>query len=293
MFKGSNVALITPFKNNSLDEEAYIKLIHFHMDNGTSGLVPAGTTGESPTLNHDEHQRVIDLCINESSGKIPVIAGTGSNSTEEAISLTSHAEKAGANGALIVTPYYNKPTQEGLYQHYKAINDKCGIPIIIYNIPGRSVIDMTVDTMARLFELKNIVGVKDATGDLDRVDQQLSKMGKEFIQMTGNDENAFEFNKRGGVGAISVTANIAPKLCSDFQKLSVSKDENDIIEAKKLDSILQPVHDAMFVESNPSPVKFGAKLMNLCDDEVRLPLVKATDGAKTIIKKALESAKLI
>ena len=293
MFKGSNVALITPFKNNSLDDEAYIKLIHFHMDNGTSGLVPAGTTGESPTLNHDEHQRVIDLCINESSGKIPVIAGTGSNSTEEAISLTSHAEKAGANGALIVTPYYNKPTQEGLYQHYKAINDKCGIPIIIYNIPGRSVIDMTVDTMARLFELKNIVGVKDATGDLDRVDQQLSKMGKEFIQMTGNDENAFEFNKRGGVGAISVTANIAPKLCSDFQKLSVSKNENDLIEAKKLDNILQPVHDAMFVESNPSPVKFGAKLMNLCDDEVRLPLVKATDGAKTIIKKALESAKLI
>jgi len=293
MFKGSNVALITPFKNNSLDEEAYIKLIHFHMDNGTSGLVPAGTTGESPTLNHDEHQRVIDLCINESNGKIPVIAGTGSNSTEEAISLTSHAEKAGANGALIVTPYYNKPTQEGLYQHYKAINDKCGIPIIIYNIPGRSVIDMSVDTMARLFELKNIVGVKDATGDLDRVDQQLSKMGKEFIQMTGNDENAFEFNKRGGVGAISVTANIAPKLCSDFQKLSVSKNENDLIEAKKLDNILQPVHDAMFVESNPSPVKFGAKLMKLCDDEVRLPLVKVTDGAKTIIKKALESAKLI
>ena len=293
MFKGSNVALITPFKNNSLDEEAYVKLIHFHMDNGTSGLVPAGTTGESPTLNHDEHQRVIDLCINESNGKIPVIAGTGSNSTEEAISLTSHAEKAGANGALIVTPYYNKPTQEGLYQHYKAINDKCGIPIIIYNIPGRSVIDMSVDTMARLFELKNIVGVKDATGDLDRVDQQLSKMGKEFIQMTGNDENAFEFNKRGGTGAISVTANIAPKLCSDFQKLSVSKNENDLIEAKKLDNILQPVHDAMFVESNPSPVKFGAKLMNLCDDEVRLPLVKVTDGAKTIIKKALESAKLI
>ena len=293
MFKGSNVALITPFKNNSLDEEAYIKLIHFHMDNGTSGLVPAGTTGESPTLNHEEHQRVIDLCINESNGKIPVIAGTGSNSTEEAISLTSHAEKAGANGALIVTPYYNKPTQEGLYQHYKAINDKCGIPIIIYNIPGRSVIDMSVDTMARLFELKNIVGVKDATGDLDRVDQQLSKMGNEFIQMTGNDENAFEFNKRGGVGAISVTANIAPKLCSDFQKLSVSKNENDLIEAKKLDNILQPVHDAMFVESNPSPVKFGAKLMNLCNDEVRLPLVKVTDGAKTIIKKALESAKLI
>ena len=293
MFKGSNVALITPFKNNGLDEEAYIKLIHFHMDNGTSGLVPAGTTGESPTLSHKEHQRVIDLCIKESGGKIPVIAGTGSNSTEEAISLTSHAEKAGANGALIVTPYYNKPTQEGLYQHYKAINDKCGIPIIIYNIPGRSVIDMSVDTMAKLFELKNIVGVKDATGDLDRVDQQLSKMGKEFIQMTGNDDNAFEFNKKGGVGAISVTANIAPKLCSDFQKLSVSKNEDELNEAKKLDKILQPVHRAMFVESNPSPVKYGAKLMNLCDDEVRLPLVKVTNNAKVIVKKALESAKLI
>ena len=293
MFKGSNVALITPFKNNGLDEEAYVKLIHFHMDNGTSGLVPAGTTGESPTLSHKEHQRVIDLCIKESSGKIPVIAGTGSNSTEEAISLTTHAEKAGADGALIVTPYYNKPTQEGLYQHYKAINDKCGIPIIIYNIPGRSVIDMSVDTMAKLFELKNIVGVKDATGDLDRVDQQLSKMGKDFIQMTGNDDNAFEFNKRGGIGTISVTANIAPKLCSEFQKLSVSKNEDELKEAKKLDEILQPVHSAMFVESNPSPVKYAAKLMNLCDDEVRLPLVKVSDNAKTIIKKALESAKLI
>ena len=293
MFKGSNVALITPFKNNSLDEEAYIKLIHFHIDNGTSGLVPAGTTGESPTLSHEEHQRVIDLCIKESNGKIPVIAGTGSNSTEEAISLTSHAEKVGANGALIVTPYYNKPTQEGLYQHYKAINDKCGIPIIIYNIPGRSVIDMSVDTMARLFELKNIVGVKDATGDLDRVNQQLSKMGREFIQLTGNDDNALEFNKRGGIGTISVTANIAPKLCADFQKLSVSKDKDEFNKAEKLDKILQPVHSAMFIESNPSPVKYAAKLMNLCDDAVRLPLVRTSETAKPIIQKALESAKLI
>ncbi|MDB4827637.1 4-hydroxy-tetrahydrodipicolinate synthase [Candidatus Pelagibacter sp.] len=293
MFKGSNVALITPFKNNSLDEEAYIKLIHFHMDNGTSGLVPAGTTGESPTLSHEEHQKVIDLCIKESNGKIPVIAGTGSNSTEEAISLTTHAEKAGANGALVVTPYYNKPTQEGLYQHYKAINDKCGIPIIIYNIPGRSVIDMSVDTMARLFELKNIIGVKDATGDLDRVDQQLSKMGKEFIQLTGNDDNAFEFNKRGGIGTISVTANIAPKLCSDFQKLSISNNQDEIDEAEKLDKILQPVHSAMFIESNPSPVKYAAKLMNLCDDAVRLPLVKTSENSQPVIKKALESAKLI
>ena len=293
MFKGSNVALITPFKNNGLDEEAYIKLIHFHIDNGTNGLVPAGTTGESPTLSHDEHQRVIDLCIKESNGKIPVIAGTGSNSTEEAISLTTHAEKAGANGALIVTPYYNKPTQEGLYQHYKAINDKCGIPIIIYNIPGRSVIDMSVDTMARLYELKNIVGVKDATGDLDRVNQTLKKLGKDFIQLTGNDDNAFEFNKRGGVGTISVTANIAPKLCSDFQRFSKSDTDNEIKEAERLDKILQPVHHSMFVESNPSPVKYAAKLLGLCDDNVRLPLVKVTDTTKEIVKKALQSAKLI
>ena len=293
MFKGSNVALITPFKNNGLDEEAYIKLIHFHINNGTNGLVPAGTTGESPTLSHDEHQRVIDLCIKESNGKIPVIAGTGSNSTEEAISLTTHAEKAGANGALIVTPYYNKPTQEGLYQHYKSINDKCGIPIIIYNIPGRSVIDMSVDTMARLYELKNIIGVKDATGDLDRVNQTLEKMGKDFIQLTGNDDNAFEFNKRGGVGTISVTANIAPKLCSDFQRFSKSDTDNEIKEAERLDKILQPVHHSMFVESNPSPVKYAAKLLGLCNDNVRLPLVKVTDTTKEIVKKALQSAKLI
>ena len=293
MFKGSNVALVTPFKNNQLDEENYIKLIHFHIENGTNGLVPAGTTGESPTLSHDEHQKVIELCVKESSGKLPVIAGTGSNSTEEAISLTKHAEKIGANGALIVTPYYNKPTQEGLYQHYKAINDKCGIPILIYNIPGRSVIDMSVDTTARLFELKNILGVKDATGDLKRVNQTLEKIGKEFIQLTGNDDNAMEFNKRGGVGAISVTANIAPKLCSEFQKFSVMNDHNSQKEAEKLDSILQPLHHAMFVESNPSPVKYAAKLLDLCDDEVRLPLVKITDKTKDIVKNALVSSKLI
>jgi len=293
MFKGSNVALVTPFKNDKLDDDTYIKLIHFHIKNGTNGLVPAGTTGESPTLSHDEHQRVIELCVKESNGKLPVFAGTGSNSTEEAISLTTHAEKIGATGALIVTPYYNKPTQEGLYQHYKAINDKCGIPILIYNIPGRSVIDMSVDTMSRLYELKNIIGVKDATGDLNRVDQTLKKMGKDFIQLTGNDDNAFEFNKRGGVGAISVTANIAPKLCSEFQKLSVMKDEKSNSEAEKLNKILQPVHHSMFVESNPSPVKYAAKLLNLCDDDVRLPLVKVTDSTKEIIKKALKSAKLI
>ena len=293
MFKGSNVALITPFKNNKLDVDAYIKIIQFHMDNGTNGLVPAGTTGESPTLSHREHQQVIELCIKESNGKNPIIAGTGSNSTEEAISLTTHAEKAGANAVLVVTPYYNKPTQEGLYQHYKAINDKCGIPILIYNIPGRSVIDMSVDTMARLFELKNIVGVKDATGVLDRVDQQKNKMGNEFIQLTGNDDNALEFNKRGGVGAISVTGNIAPKLCSEFQKFSISKNDNEKKEAEKLDKILQPIHNSMFIESNPSPVKYAAKLLGLCQDDVRLPLVKVTEPTKEAVKKALVSANLL
>tara|TARA_B100001123_G_scaffold412635_1_gene510103 strand:- start:389 stop:1270 length:882 start_codon:yes stop_codon:yes gene_type:complete len=293
MFKGSNVALITPFKNNKLDVEAYIKLIHFHLKNGSNGLVPAGTTGESPTLSHDEHQKVIELCVKESKGSIPVIAGTGSNSTKEAISLTKYAERVGANGALVVTPYYNKPTQEGLYQHYKAINDSCGIPIIIYNIPSRSVIDMTADTMARLFELKNIVGVKDATGILDRVNEQKKKMGDDFIQLTGNDDNALEFNKRGGVGAISVTANIVPKLCSDFQKFSVSKSDNEQKEAERIDKILQPIHRSMFIESNPSPVKYAAKLLGLCDDEVRLPLVRITKKTEDEVKIALSSAKLI
>ena len=293
MFKGSNVALVTPFRDDKLDEETYIKLIHFHIENGTNGLVPAGTTGESPTLSHGEHEKVIELCVKESNGKLPVFAGTGSNSTEEAISLTTHAEKIGADGALIVTPYYNKPTQEGLYQHYKAINDKCGIPILIYNIPGRSVIDMSVETMAKLYELKNIIGVKDATGDLSRVDQTLKKMGKEFIQLTGNDDNALEFNKRGGVGAISVTANIAPKLCSDFQKFSKSESDNEKKEAERLNKILQPIHHSMFVESNPSPVKYAAKLLGLCDDSVRLPLVKVTNQTKEIVRQALQSAKLI
>ena len=293
MFKGSNVALVTPFKGDSLDEETYIKIINFHLENGTNGLVPAGTTGESPTLSHREHEKVIELCIQEAKGKIPVIAGTGSNSTTEAISLTEHAEKAGADGALIVTPYYNKPTQEGLYQHYKAINDKCGIPIIIYNIPGRSVIDMTVDTMARLFELKNIVGVKDATGDLNRVDETFKKIGNEFIQLTGEDGLAYEYNKRGGVGCISVTANIAPKMCSDMQKFSKSQNNEEQEKAEEIDKKLQPVHKSLFIESNPSPVKYAAKLIGLCDDNVRLPLVTVLDETKAEVKKALISAELI
>ena len=293
MFKGSNVALITPFKDNILDEENYIKLINFHIENGTNGLVPAGTTGESPTLNHGEHQKVIEICIKESGGKIPVIAGTGSNSTEEAVSLTKHAERAGANGALVVTPYYNKPTQEGLYQHYKAINDNTSLPIIIYNIPSRCVIDMTVDTMAKLFELKNIVGVKDATGDLDRLDQTIKKLGTDFIQLTGEDGLAFEFNKRGGVGIISVTANIAPKKCSEMQKLSKSINQEDISKAELLDKNLQPLHKALFIESNPAPVKYAAKVLGLCSDEIRLPLVKIKKDTEKEIDKALSIAKLV
>ena len=289
MFKGSIVALITPFKNNKLDDECFISLIHHHLKNGTAGLVPAGTTGESPTLNHQEHERVIELCVKETKGKIPVIAGTGSNSTEEAISLTKHAEKVGANAALVVTPYYNKPTQEGLYEHYKKINDNVGIPIIIYNIPSRSVIDMSVETMTKLYELKNIAGVKDATGDLNRVDQQLKSMGKEFIQLTGNDDNALEFNKRGGIGSISVTANIAAKLCSDFQNSCA----NNFKESEKLDKILQPVHTAMFIESNPSPVKYAASLLGMCNPDVRLPLVQVKEETKKKVSEALKVANIL
>ncbi len=294
MFKGSIVALITPFKDNVMDQDKYISLIHHHIDNGTRGVVPAGTTGESPTLNHKEHKQVIEIAVKESGGKIPVIAGTGSNSTAEAIELSKHAEKSGANGLLIVTPYYNKPTQEGLYQHYKLINDNVGIPIIIYNIPPRSVVDMSVDTMARLFELKNIAGVKDATADLNRVDQQLKKMGSEFIQLSGEDGTALEFNMRGGVGCISVTANVAAKLCSEFQDASLNKKNTDsLVKAKEINDKLMPLHKALFLESNPSPVKYAASLLKLSSDEVRLPLVKLTEKTKKEVHKALKVANLL
>ena len=294
MFKGSIVALITPFKNNVLDQDKYASLIHHHIKNGTNGVVPAGTTGESPTLDHNEHKKVIEIAVKETNGKIPVIAGTGSNSTSEAIELSIHAEKTGANALLIVTPYYNKPTQEGLYQHYKAINDKVGIPIIIYNIPPRSVVDMSVDTMARLFELKNISGVKDATADLNRVDEQLKKMGPEFIQLSGEDGTALEFNLRGGVGCISVTANVAPKLCSDFQNASLSKNNSNFIaKAKEINEKLMPLHKSLFIESNPSPVKYAASLLNLSSEEVRLPLVKVTEKTKKEVQKALKIAELL
>ena len=289
MLKGSIVALITPFEGENLCEDNYIKLINYHLENGTNGVVPGGTTGESPTLSHNEHKKIIEIAVKECKGKIPVIAGTGSNSTDEAIELSKFAEKAGADALLIVTPYYNKPTQEGLYQHYKMINDNVGVPIIIYNIPSRSVIDMSVDTMAKLYELKNIKGVKDATGDLNRVDQQLKAMGKEFIQLTGNDDNALEFNKRGGVGAIGVTANVAAKLASDFQKECT----NDIKKASEIDKILQPLHTSLFIESNPSPVKYAASLLGMCEPTVRLPLVEIREETKKKVSDALKVAKLL
>ena len=289
MLKGSIVALITPFKDNSLDEENYIKLIDYHLKNGTNGIVPGGTTGESPTLSHNEHKKIIEIAVKQCNSKIPVIAGTGSNSTDEAVELSKFAEKAGSDALLIVTPYYNKPTQEGLYQHYKKINDNVGIPIIIYNIPSRSVIDMSVETMTKLYELKNITGVKDATGDLKRVQLQKKSMGNEFIQLTGNDDNALEFNKLGGVGAIGVTANIAAKLSSDFQKACIE----DKDKADELNKILQPLHTAMFIESNPSPVKYAASLLDMCEPTVRLPLVEVQDTNKKKISEALKVAKLL
>jgi 4-hydroxy-tetrahydrodipicolinate synthase len=289
MLKGSIVALITPFKGDSLDEENYIKLIDYHLKNGTNGIVPGGTTGESPTLSHNEHKKIIEISVKECNSKIPVVAGTGSNSTDEAIELSKFAEKAGSDALLVVTPYYNKPTQEGLYQHYKKINDNVGIPIVIYNIPSRSVIDMTVETMTKLYELKNIIGVKDATGDLKRVELQKKSMGNEFIQLTGNDDNALEFNKLGGVGAIGVTANIAAKLSSDFQKACV-EDKN---KATELNKILQPLHAAMFIESNPSPVKYAASLLDMCSPNVRLPLVEVQDINKKKISEALKVANIL
>ena len=289
MLKGSIVALITPFKDDSLDEANYIKLINYHLENGTNGIVPGGTTGESPTLSHNEHKKIIEISVKECNSKIPVVAGTGSNSTDEAVELSKFAEKAGSDALLIVTPYYNKPNQEGLYQHYKKINDNVGIPIVIYNIPSRSVIDMTVETMTKLFELKNIIGVKDATGDLKRVELQKKSMGSEFIQLTGNDDNALEFNKLGGVGAIGVTANIAAKLSSEFQKACVQ----DVAKATELNKILQPLHSAMFIESNPSPVKYAASLLKMCNSNVRLPLVEVEDTSKQKILNALKVAKLL
>ena len=290
MFKGSNVALVTPFKNDKLDDETYINLIHFHIQNGTNGLVPAGTTGESPTLSHDEHERVIELCVKESNGKLPVFAGTGSNSTEEAISLTTHAEKIGATGALIVTPYYNKPTQEGLYQHYKAINDKCGIPIIIYNIPGRSIVDMSIETMIELSKIENIIGVKDATNDLFRPLLTMKKMKNKFCYLSGEDGTALAYLAQGGHGCISVTANVAPKLCSEMHTAWL---EGDISKAQAINLKLSSLHNALFIESSPGPVKYAASLLGLCKEDTRLPLVEINENTKKEVEINLKELQLL
>ncbi|GAK44163.1 dihydrodipicolinate synthase [Tepidicaulis marinus] len=290
MFKGSIVALITPFKDGAIDEEAFVRLVDWHVEQGTHGLVPVGTTGESPTLSPDEHKRVIELCIEAVKGRIPVMAGTGSNSTLEAIDFTRHAEEAGADAALVVTPYYNKPTQDGLYAHFKAVHDATDIPIYIYNIPGRSVIDMQPETMARLAELERIVGVKDATADLSRVSIQRHLMGPDFIQLSGEDGTALGFNAHGGVGCISVAANVAPALCAEFQEACLA---GDYANALLLQDRLMPLHKALFVEASPGPVKYAASLLGLCEEELRLPLVPVKDETRTLVRKAMIHAGLI
>ena len=290
MFKGSIVALITPFKNGAIDEEAFVRLVDWHVEQGTHGLVPVGTTGESPTLSPDEHKRVIELCIEAVKGRIPVMAGTGSNSTLEAIDFTRHAEEAGADAALVVTPYYNKPTQDGLYAHFKAVHDATNIPIYIYNIPGRSVIDMQPETMARLAKLERIVGVKDATADLSRVSIQRHLMGPDFIQLSGEDGTALGFNAHGGVGCISVAANVAPALCAEFQEACLA---GDYANALLLQDRLMPLHKALFVEASPGPVKYAANLLGLCEEELRLPLVAVKDETRTLVRKAMIHAGLI
>ncbi|CAO3406724.1 4-hydroxy-tetrahydrodipicolinate synthase [Azospirillum largimobile] len=290
MFHGSIVALLTPFKGGKVDEKAFQSFVEWQVAQGTHGLVPCGTTGESPTLSHEEHNRVVELCIEAAGGKVPVMAGTGSNSTDEAIALTRHAKQAGAQAALVVTPYYNKPSQEGLYQHFKAIHDAADLPIFIYNIPGRSVVDMSVATMARLAKLPNIVGVKDATADLSRPSRLLQEVDPDFIQLSGEDATALAFNAQGGVGCISVTANIAPALCSAMQTAWAN---GDLKEAFRLRDVLSPLHDSMFVETSPAPVKFAASLLGLASDEVRLPLVPASEAARAAVRGAMTKAGLL
>ncbi|MDR3469295.1 MAG: 4-hydroxy-tetrahydrodipicolinate synthase [Xanthobacteraceae bacterium] len=289
-FRGSYTALVTPFKNGALDEAGFRQFVNWQIEEGTHGLVPVGTTGESPTLSHDEHKRVVEWCVDEARGRVPVIAGAGSNSTSEAISLAQHAEEAGASAVLVVTPYYNKPTQEGLYQHYKAINDAIGIPIIIYNIPARSVIDMSVDTMKRLYELKNIAGVKDATANMVRVSQQRAAIGEGFNQLSGEDGTALGFNAHGGHGCISVTSNVAPRLCSEFQSAC---QRGDYAGALKLHDKLMPLHANLFIETNPSPVKYALTLLGKIAADVRLPMVPVSESTKAAVRSAMVHAGLL
>ena len=289
-FRGSFTALITPFSNGSLDERAFRDFVNWQIAEGTNGLVPVGTTGESPTLSHDEHNKVVEWAIEEADGRVPVVAGAGSNSTKEAIELAQHAEGAGADAVLVVTPYYNKPTQEGLYQHFKAINDAIGIPIVIYNIPARSVIDMSVETMARLFELKNIAGVKDATANVVRVSQQRAAMGEGFNQLSGEDATCLGFMAHGGHGCISVTANVAPRLCAEFQSACL---RGDYKAALTLQDKLMPLHTNLFIETNPAPAKYALSILGKCTDTVRLPMVPLSDKSKAAVREAMVHAGLI
>ena len=289
-FRGSFTALVTPFKDGGLDEKAFRHLVDWQIAEGTNGLVPVGTTGESPTLSHQEHRDVVEWCVDQARGRVPVVAGAGSNSTREAIDLAQHAEKAGADAVLVVTPYYNKPTQEGLYAHFKAINDAIGIPILIYNIPGRSVIDMSVDTMKRLYELKNIAGVKDATANMARASQQRAEMGEEFNQLSGEDITALGFMAHGGHGCISVTSNVAPRLCAEFQAACL---KGDYRAALKLQDKLAPLHINLFVETSPGPIKYAMSLIGKCANNLRLPMVPASEKAQAAVRQAMVHAGLI
>jgi 4-hydroxy-tetrahydrodipicolinate synthase len=290
MFRGSITALVTPMRNGRIDEEAFRNLIDWQIAEGTDGLVPVGTTGESPTLSHAEHKRVVEICVGTAAGRVPVIAGAGSNNTAEAIDLAKHAESVGADAVLVVTPYYNKPNQEGMYAHFKAVNDAIGIPIIIYNIPPRSVIDMSVETMARLFKLKNIAGVKDATAKIERVSLQRLAMGPDFNQLSGEDATALGFNVHGGHGCISVTANVAPKLSAEFQDACLS---GDYKTALTYQDRLMPLHRALFLEPNPTGVKYALSVLGKMSDEVRLPMVPVSEPVRTEIRAAMAHAGLI
>ncbi|MCU0820328.1 MAG: 4-hydroxy-tetrahydrodipicolinate synthase [Beijerinckiaceae bacterium] len=290
-FRGSFTALVTPFKDGALDEAAFRDHVSWQISEGTNGLVPVGTTGESPTLSHAEHKQVVEWCIAEAKGRVPVIAGAGSNNTREAVDLAVHADKAGADALLVVTPYYNRPTQEGLYQHFKAVNDAVGIPIFIYNIPPRSVVDMSNETMARLFELKNIAGVKDATGNVARVSQQRHIVGKDFIQLSGEDMTALAYNAAGGHGCISVVSNVAPRLCAEMQALSL---KGDFVGALAVQDRLVPLHDAVFKEPGLAGAKHALKLLGRMNEEIRLPMMPvAQEATKAALRAALQHAGLM
>src|SRR6266581_1821474 len=289
-FRGSFTALVTPFKNGAVDEKAFRDLVDWQIGEGTNGLVPVGTTGESPTLSHEEHKEVVEWCVEQARGRVPVIAGAGSNSTAEAVELARHAESAGADAVLVVTPYYNKPTQEGLYQHFRAINDAIGIPIFIYNIPSRSVVDMSVDTMKRLYELKNIAGVKDATANMTRISAQRAALGEDFNQLSGEDITALGFMAHGGHGCISVTSNVAPRLCAEFQAACL---RGDYATALELQDKLMPLHTTLFIETNPAPAKFALSLLGKCAETVRLPMVPVAEHTRSAVREAMVHAGLI